>query len=185
MFFDLEVTFLAALSLILANTIIPDSTDPSFVDKAKEILREMGRRGNIPAIALRDELDDMCRLMSGHQLHPPSSETNGPFSNIDKQISITMIRDGQALNNALSDVIEIQSPLYHVGGSASDTLARNQSGPPNTEKPSTATQDHPAPAAVDNMPPLNEMHIDGFELGGMESSLSFDMADLQWLESVQ
>lgn len=32
---------------------------------------------------------------------------------------------------------------------------------------------------------MNEMYIDGLDLDEMDGSLSFDMADLQWLESVQ
>ncbi|KAL1886577.1 hypothetical protein Plec18167_000509 [Paecilomyces lecythidis] len=164
----------------------------SFVNTTKGILQNMGHKGNIPATALKTELEDICKLISNQQLRPTSAETHRLFSNINPPTPITMIRDGFILNNALSDVVEIpQSFSTHIErcAGAPNPSPKNKSVPSDTQMEKSSTparhEEHPLPAPVDRVSLLNEVHIDGLELDGMESSLSFDMADLQWLESVQ
>lgn len=107
-----------------------------------------------------------------------------------------MLRDGHALNDAILDVIEIQPTARNLTHNAnvtkavaSHTAIENQwpSGEHAHYEPMTLTQNSSGDASIlpggSNMPNTNEIYIDG--LNAAENPFTFDMADLQWLDSVQ
>lgn len=189
MFFDLEITFLAALSLVLANIIIPSITESSFVEAATAVLQDMSRKGNVPATSLKVELDDICRLASNL---PPSLSWSSHPSTLRK--TVTMVQDGQILNNAILDAIEIQPAARHSNYDP-NLLQAPVPGPstesqwllPETPDPPTLTQNPsclPSLLPAGNGTPLsNGIYIDNMD--GLENLFTFDAADLQWLDSVQ
>ncbi len=102
MFMDGEITFLAALSLLLANMVLPNSTASSFLDLAKGILQEMGDKGNLPVAALKDELHDICELAAT----ACASNTNLGISFQQFARPLSVISDAETLNNAILIVLE-------------------------------------------------------------------------------
>ena len=190
MFLDLEMTFLAALSLVLANNIIPNITESSFINVAKVVLQDMSRKGNIAAALLKSELDDICTLLSS--LSPSIRRSDHQPSLIRKPIA--MVHDGQYLNDAILDVIGIQPATMESScdpslarASGSDFSPADQRQQPDTQKDLTVRQApswQPAILPTSNSTPhSNEMNIDYIDAA--ENPFTFDMADLHWLDSVQ
>ncbi|KAE9382229.1 hypothetical protein N431DRAFT_476868 [Stipitochalara longipes BDJ] len=186
LFFDLEIIFLAALSLVLANIIIPVATGPSFIHVAKEALEYMSYRGNLPAKRLKDELNYICVMAASLPpfLHRPLQPSIVPKA-------IPLIQDGLVLNEAIFDVIDLDPTAGHsddlLQENARDHPMENQW--PQHEIQQTATLTQNPPWGVSPLPTMNslphsdEIYIDGFNAADIPFTL--DMADLQWLDSVQ
>lgn len=94
----------------------PDVTDGSFLSIAKDVLRDMSNRGNIPAGALLQELNDI------HGVLGSTSLVRLPTPAPSLHLSLHLKRNGQALNDAITNVLEVEAPLTdNLGLSRSQT----------------------------------------------------------------
>lgn len=163
MVLDMEMTFLASLCLMIANKICPNATESHYFPLAQNVLQYMCHTGSIPAGLLLKELNSLQGLIIDH--HMPSFHQlvrrNSFHSFLDKRIS--MIQNGLDLSNAIFNVIEI------------DLFATN-TPESSVRRLSTRTGLH-----IDSIP--HEAHMDG--INPVDTSFSFDMSDLQWLDCVQ
>ncbi|RDW83477.1 hypothetical protein BP5796_04968 [Coleophoma crateriformis] len=189
-FCDLEITFLAALSLVIANAVTPNITESSFIKVAKDVLQDMSHGGNIPATLLRSELDDVLKLMPnlsplyGRARH--SATVRRPTA---------MVEDGRVLNNAILHVIEIQpagkqshyDPSFRPETAPGISMGNQQ--PRHEAREATTLIHNPSwrpslPQANNGMPPPpNNLYIHNFD--PVEHGFTFDMEGLQWLDNVQ
>ncbi|KAH8895576.1 hypothetical protein GQ53DRAFT_53497 [Thozetella sp. PMI_491] len=187
-FFDLEVTFLSAVVLVFADLLAAkDSGYLAFVHSAKAILGQMSTKGNLLASSLGSLLENVsgvaCALprSSGRSWH---ALQGGP---------VTMIQDGQVLNHAILDVIEPQQRLETARrrsnldrGPALSEDSRWRWQPQGLDSSVVAQGTSWAPAVLPGgsiiLPP-NEIRASGMH--NVEGLFTFDIEDLQWLESVQ
>ena len=190
MFLDLEMTFLAALSLVLANIIIPGIAESSFIEVAKVVLQDMSSKGNIPAALLRSELDDICTLTSSpsHTLRR-SDQRPSILHN-----TVAMVQDGQHLNDAILHVVELRSTLQDSNSDPNLGRERASDIPLDTPRQQLEIQKdlimsqspswRPGQFTSSNsMSHSDELNID--HVNTVDNPFTFDMADLQWLDSVQ
>jgi predicted subunit of tRNA(5-methylaminomethyl-2-thiouridylate) methyltransferase len=99
----LEITFLSAVSLVLASIVNPTSRNEALIHAGREALKAMANRGNIPAASLTDELDRVSRLASQAS---KSLEVHYHLRGLEEIASGV---DGEeAVNSALGSVLEIQ-----------------------------------------------------------------------------
>ncbi|EXJ77856.1 hypothetical protein A1O3_09015 [Capronia epimyces CBS 606.96] len=193
----LEVTFLAAVSLVLANAIIPNIADSVLIDTAKVVLEDMGQRGNIPAASLKDELDDVRELTSNlaRSFLVRDSRSSAPVP--PKAAIATIIRDGQVLSDAIVVVVEgitsatIQSAQDRFNVALEipgDTLTREHQWPqlrapeslvPMQTRTPTTPQLHGPLTSPNAMP---QVYLDGID--AMPNPFPFDTEDLRWLDLV-
>jgi hypothetical protein len=118
MFLDMEMTFLAALCLMITNKIFTNAIEPHFTPFAQEVLRDMCR---IPARLLQNELDSLNGLISNHHIPSfPQLASRNSSSLLDTFLDkpISMIENGLDLAHALFHVIEIPLPSGFVLASA-------------------------------------------------------------------
>jgi hypothetical protein len=182
MFSDLEVTFTAALSLLLFDTVFPGIIDASFLTKAKDVLQDMGNSGNIPARTLAVELDNISQLLVDF----PTSQGRS----IPTQLSLRMGQDGEALNNALRDIVEIELVLegpnldlqtlpLHVPQSYDGNLQVLATSPENVVIPSM-DRIPSAPLGANSITQLDELFLGNFDTFGTE--FDTDMTNSEWLD---
>ncbi|RDW71016.1 hypothetical protein BP6252_07579 [Coleophoma cylindrospora] len=189
-FCDLEITFLAALSLVIANAVIPNITESSFVKVAKDVLQDMSQGGNIPATLLKSELDEVLKLTPNlPPLHGRASHS------APARRPATMVEDGRVLNNAILHVIEIQpvgkqshyDPSFRHETAPGSSMGNQQ--PRHEAREATALIHNPSwrpslPQANNGVPPPpNNIYIHNFDPA--EHGFTFDMEGLQWLDNVQ
>lgn len=191
-FFNIEITFLAAIVLSLANLLVPEIATNRPIFFAIRMLQDMSHRGNVPAESYKIELARIRDIVSN--VTATTQANAEPF--IPHQETTNLIQDGRVLNDVILHVVEEQVKSHDSVASAShpaETSAVNprlsvgaeasriREQPPAEEGFDHAVQD--LRAAEDNveMQPSN-VYIDGYD--AMEDMLTFDIADLQWLDSV-
>ena len=184
---DLEVTFLAGLALVLANIIIPNMIDPSLAEISKDVLQKMSHKGNIPASALKDELDDICRLTSN--LDSLLRSTSYPPI---LRKTFSLMRDGKALSNGILEAVENKADVMNTtfGPIFSRTEATDR---PMRSQPEPQTMQRsgqigswvlsPLPESS-NIMQTGETLVDYSDTAQGQFNLD-DMLSLQWLDSVQ
>ncbi|QKX61855.1 uncharacterized protein TRUGW13939_09011 [Talaromyces rugulosus] len=169
MFLDMEMTFQASLCLILGNKIFPKATESYYIPLAEKVLQYMCHTGSIPAGLLQKELSFLHGLiadhniLSFHQLFGRNSSFWVDNNFLDKRLS--MIQVGLDLTNAILGVIEIPS----LNGFSAENA-------PESSLQATRTE-------LNNNSISHEYQMDGID--PVDTSFSFDMADLQWLDCVQ
>ncbi|KIV82671.1 hypothetical protein PV11_04765 [Exophiala sideris] len=104
-FWDLEATFTSALGLTLAHGIFTASIDGPLLAVGKDVLRDMSNRGNIPAKALLQELDNI------HDMLDSTAPTQLTRLGLSLQLSLHLTHDGTAVNDAIVNVLEVEEPL--------------------------------------------------------------------------
>lgn len=172
-FSDMNMTFEASLCLMIANKICPNATEPYYIPLAVNVLQYMCNTGSIPAGLLQKELNSLHGLISDqhvlsfYRFLGGNSPSSVDFF-LDKRVG--MIHNGLDLSNAVFNVIEIL-PASHF-------FAENF--PSSLDEATTGTEQ-----INNNIPPqsFHEFQMDGIDPA--ETSFSFDMADLQWLDCVQ
>ncbi len=182
---------MAGLSLVLANMAIPDCTASIFLDVAKTVLQDMSQKGNSPANYLKAELESICQFTRDI---PGSLQKNSYYSIHQK--TITIIRDGEVLNNAIIEVIESQ-PTIADFSDVSTSLGTILDASMEHQEPHS-TQLRPAPLQVmdlestfdsthNNLPKTNDFYLE-YTMTDMNDTghmPTFSNEDLLWLDSVQ
>jgi hypothetical protein len=169
MFLDMEMTFLASLCLMIGNKIFPNATESYYIPLAEKVLQYMCHTGSIPAGLLQKKLNFLHGLIADHnilslqQLFRRNSSFWVDNNFLDKRLS--MIQDGLDLTHAILGVIEIPSPNGFFAENA-----------PEFSLQATRTE-------LINNSISQEYQMDGID--PVDTSFSFDMADLQWLDCVQ
>lgn len=148
----------------------------------------MSSRGDVPATRFKEELDNICKFASKY-----SSSVSRPTHPSIVQTPITMVRDGMALSNCLVDVIEIvcmargSQNAEAFQANAPDTIMDSQWPQADTQQRASLTQNLAWDASLvstgNSVPYSNGIYIDGFNAA--ENPLTFDLQDLQWLDTVQ
>jgi hypothetical protein len=179
---DLDLTFSASVSLVLANALFRDFVEPVFIELSRAVLREMSGNGNIPARALKNDLDTIIALTS--TLSPPLSH-HIHSSSICKPLR--MLEVGQDLNNAILGAIEIEPSddpdLLH--GTAQDILMNDQTqhvGNANLMNPSDNAAATSRPSINSSVLQSQEFYVDAYNAS--DYVFSFDTEDLQWLDAL-
>lgn len=174
MVLDMDMTFEASLCLTIANKICPNATESYYIPLADNMLQYMCHAGSIPAGLLQKELNSLHRLItdhsipSFHQLFGRDSSFSIDNNFLDKRIG--MIQNGLDLSNAVFNVIEIPSPndFFTANAPESSIEVATRMGNINNSMPPQS---------------FHEFQMDGIDPA--DTSFSFDMADLQWLDCVQ
>ncbi|KAI1627906.1 hypothetical protein EDD37DRAFT_281792 [Exophiala viscosa] len=169
-FLDNEVTFLAAVLLVLVNIISPGTTDTSFIEVANGVLQDMASRGNIPAEALKDTLTDICELAAGY-----SSTHRNRYGRL-----LTVVKDAETLNRAILNVIDIPQPAIERPEDSAGEIV-----PPVAELPTASQSTIPSVQLVPapgRMEPSASFCIDDFD--AVANTFDFDTVDLDWLDFV-
>lgn len=176
--------------LVLANIIVPKTTETTFIDSMDNILEDMSHRGNIPARFYRTELK-MIRNTASNLIATSFGEIYS-FSNQEETISL--IQDGKVLSDAILHVIEAQKKALITEDSwdISENMPTANPRSPRRRQPSSAplqlsqedsneTRNLTILESSNEIQP-NSVYVDGYD--AMEDMLTFDTADLQWLDSV-
>lgn len=155
---------------------------PALISKANHVLGSMSEKGNMTASQLKGELGKIESLVS-KQAARFSRETSA----FAPKTSITMTRDGEVLGNFIEKVVDLHpahSSAPASGGWRSSFLGQQSSFQP-TRGP-TAVSPGPRTADQTRENPVVAPADDVYLFGDYEAGLtSFDMEDLQWLDSVQ
>lgn len=187
-FLDSEVTVLAAILLVLANIIMPGTTDSSFSDVANDVLQDMKSRGNVPAAALKDEFARVCRLAIGYSL------TSTPTYAELFHSQLTVVKDAETLNDAILNVIELPQVTAEragdsAGGGHEPLVPELATGfqralPPSQpgEAPSFVISDQVPTTFEDTQLPSAsaDFYNDQFDLVG--DPFDLNMTELDWLD---
>lgn len=176
---------------MIVNIIVPNITESSFIIVAHSVLRDMAERGNIPANALENELNEIHHLTSSLS----SSSAQGSIP-VPMQNSINMTEDGHRLGNNI--LLAIETPLPRDISCIDNEIHPNaQHNILETRMPREDPEQLPQmPAnwhiqgvpfvsqeAGSWVPQSNEEYIEVINTPGV--SFSFSVEDLQWLDSVQ
>jgi hypothetical protein len=166
-FLGRDTAFTAGISLILAHLVLPSVVNPSFIESAKCLLHSRSVNGDSAATYLSAELSALDTLASTICVLTPDIE------NLSSSETYSgMIHDGKALGDAILNVIRLDNADPHTA--ASGTCQTEHQQAPGTQRGTTAVSDaqwaghflFPGDSAMDN-------------------SMTFDMEDLLWLDSVQ
>ena len=166
---------------MLAGTVTPNATKESLVEVAKTSLHDMAQRGNIPATSFRDELNSLCELASRPSELLEGSRHPHHLGRLAGIPAITV--DAEALNNALVNVLG--GGLDSDSGETSDNHRGNVACAQEPQAPVSGPNGLGtfAAGAVAMAQQTNEIYLNDVGLAG--DQFSFDLADLQWLDSMQ
>jgi hypothetical protein len=166
----MEMTFLASLCLTIANKICPNATESYYFPLAQNVLQDMCHTGSIPAGQLQKELNYLHGLIVDHNtptFHQLVERNNSLSFDTFLDKRINLVQNGLELNNAIFDVIDIDF---------SAASAPESSAHPLSSRTGLGMNSIPAQAS-------HEVHMDGID--PVNTSFTFDMEDLQWLDCVQ
>ncbi|KAI1392697.1 uncharacterized protein F4822DRAFT_425900 [Hypoxylon trugodes] len=184
-FSNVEITFLAALALILIDVVLPAPTGSDRVGKAIGVLHDMGRYGSATAIALGADLK---------RIHEAVAALSG-YPRNERGTEVTTSQDGDSFNVRFLNLIETPNPPEKPAGRPEtlqgrlETMAKDPDvqfmgrgqGTRVTTQSSTGRSAPQQTAA-------NMVHAEespSIALGEAEDAYSFDMLNLEWLEYVQ
>ncbi|KAI1084311.1 hypothetical protein F5B20DRAFT_290696 [Whalleya microplaca] len=188
--FNVEVTFLAALSLTLSTVVLPDIIHSNLVNVAKEVLWDMSHIGNATATSLGDELKLIDKTI--HDLSSRRGITQSFTSGTSR-----VAQDGESLNNSFLNLVEVPKTSEQVICEP-ELLQKDRTAAltSDAENQSRQFEDREPQAAIRNTPPsfpllqtsasmLQSREPDGLDTNTTEDAYDFNMLDLEWLEYVQ
>jgi hypothetical protein len=166
-FLSQETAFTAGISLLLAHIVLPSVVNTSFIECAKRLLYSRGINGDSAATYFSAELSALDAFaLTIRDLTPDVTEPSGD------ETCFGMIHDGKELGDAILHIIQLDPD--HPRAQSSSSYPTEVQRAPGTQRAAT--------------PASNDQWAGSFLFPGdstVENTMTFDMEDLRWLDSVQ